>query len=344
MSADPPITESGKKLVILDPHPRKIHEIFTDEDLARVQQMAHVVWAKDEPMPAAEMAKVQRDAYAIIMARWRGTPIADLPALHAILEVSGRHPSPTLLDYDTCFARGIRVLSCAPAFGPMVAEMALGMALAASRQIVAGHVGFADGTERYLHQGNLDTFTLFDKPVGFIGFGGLARALRPLLAPFRCPIQVYDPWVAPTYLRDQGVTPMSLEEVLSTSRVIFVLAIPSVENKALLDQALLKLIRADAVLVLMSRAHVVDFDALTEMLYAGRFRAAIDVFPEEPVPANHPIRHAPNVVLSGHRAGSIQAELRTIGHLVANDLEAMLAGLPPLEMQMAQPEIVRRLP
>jgi phosphoglycerate dehydrogenase-like enzyme len=145
-------------------------------------------------------------------------------------------------------------------------------------------------------------------------------------------------------LRDQGVTPVSLEEVLSTSRVIFVLAIPSTENKALLDRKLLSLIPADAVLVLMSRAHVVDFDALTELLYAGHFRAAIDVFPEEPVPADHPIRHAPNVVLSGHRAGSITHELRAIGHLVVNDLEAMLAGLPPLEMQVAQPEIVRRLP
>jgi phosphoglycerate dehydrogenase-like enzyme len=339
-----PTNEPEKKTVVLDPHPRKLSEIFTDEDLARLQQMAHVIWAKDEPMPPEELAKVKADVFAIIIGRWRSIPIRELPALSAILEVSGRHPSPALLDYDECFRRGVRVLSCAPAFGPMVAEMALGMALAASRQIVAGHVGFGDGSERYLHQGNLDTFTLYDKPVGFIGFGGLARALRPLLAPFRCHINVYDPWLAPTYLRDQGVTPLGLEELLSTSRVIFVLAIPSVENKALLDRDMLSLIAPDAVLVLMSRAHVVDFDALTEMLYAGRFRAAIDVFPEEPVPADHPIRHAPNVVLSGHRAGSIQEELRTIGHLVTNDLEAMLAGLPPLEMQVAQPELVRRLP
>jgi phosphoglycerate dehydrogenase-like enzyme len=344
MPTDPSTTESDKRVVVLAPHPRKISEIFTDEDLERLHQMAHVVWAKDDPIPPAEMAKVRERAYAIVMARWQNIAVAEFPSLRAILEVSGRHPSPSLLDYETCFARGIRVLSCAPAFGPMVAEMALGMALAASRQIVAGHVGFLDGSERYLHEGNLDTFTLYDKPVGLIGFGGLARALRPLLAPFRCPIQVYDPWVAPTYLRDQGVIPLSLEELLATSRVIFVLAIPSVENKSLLDREMLKLIPADAVLVLMSRAHVVDFDALTEMLYAGRFRAAIDVFPEEPLPADHPIRHAPGVVLSAHRAGSVGPELRRIGHLVVNDLEAMLAGLPPLEMQVAQPEIVGRLP
>ena len=339
-----PITTGSKKTVILDPYPRKMDEILTEADLARLQQMAHVVWARDEPMPADEMAQAQAQAFAIIMGRWRGGDVGAWPNLRAILEVSGRHPSPTVLDYDSCFARGIRVLSCAPAFGAMVAEFALGMALAASRGIVAGHVGFKDGTEQYLHRGNVDNFTLFDKTVGFIGFGGLAQKLRPLLAPFRCRIQVYDPWVAPTYLADQGVTPVTLEELLSTSRVIFVLAIPSNENKALLDRDLLSLIPTGSVFVLMSRAHVVDFDALTELLYAGRFRAAIDVFPEEPVPTDHPIRHAPNVVLSGHRAGSLRDELRNIGHLVANDLEAMLAGLPPLEMQVAQPEIVRRLP
>jgi phosphoglycerate dehydrogenase-like enzyme len=339
-----PRAPAEQKVIMLDPHPRKLADIFSPEDLDRLRQMAHLVWAKDEPMPPAEMEPYRDQIFAIVTGRGREIPVNDLPALRAILEVSGRHPSPALLDYEACFARGIRVLSCAPAFGPMVAEMALGMALAASRQIVAGHVGFQCGSEQYLQKGNVDTFTLFDKPVGFIGFGGLAKSLRPLLAPFRCSIQVYDPWLAPTYLREQGVTPVSLEELLATSRVIFVLAIPSVENESLLGRELLSLIPANAVLVLMSRAHVVDFDVLTEMLYAGRFRAAIDVFPEEPVPADHPIRHAPNVVLSAHRAGSVAGELRAIGHLVVNDLEAMLAGLPPLEMQVAQPEIVRRLP
>jgi phosphoglycerate dehydrogenase-like enzyme len=177
MPADSSTTESTKKVVILDPHGRKISEIFSEEDLARLHQMAQVVWARDEPMPPEEMAKVSDRVFAIITGRWRNIPVEQFPALRAILEVGGRHPSPTLLDYDACFARGIRVLSCAPAFGPMVAEMALGMALAASRQIVAGHMDFQTSSERYLHQGNLDTFTLFDQPVGLIGFGGLARAL-----------------------------------------------------------------------------------------------------------------------------------------------------------------------
>lgn len=333
-----------KPVVVLDPNPRRIDEIFAPADLARLYAMAEVVWGKDDPMPPDFDTAVRDRVVAKIVGRWRPIPIADLPSLAAIMEVGGRHPSPALLDYDACFARGIRVLSCAPAFGPMVAEMALGMALAASRQIVDGHVAFTQGEEIYLHKGNVGTFTLYDQPVGLIGFGGLARALRPLLAPFRCRLSVYDPWLPPTYLRDQGVEPVGLEEVLATSKVIFVLAIPSVENQAMLDRAMLSRIQPGAVLVLMSRAHVVDFDALTDLLYQGKFRAAIDVFPQEPLPADHPIRRAPGVVLSAHRAGSVAADMHTIGHLVVNDLEAILAGLPPMEMQIAHPELVRRLP
>jgi phosphoglycerate dehydrogenase-like enzyme len=95
------------------------------------------------------------------------------------------------------------------------------------------------------------------------------------------------------------------------------------------------------VLVLLSRAHVVDFDALTDRLSAGRFRAAIDVFPEEPIPDDHPIRRAPHAVLSSHRAGAIGEALHDVGRLVADDLEALCSGRVPQAMQLAQPETIR---
>jgi phosphoglycerate dehydrogenase-like enzyme len=332
-----------RKTIILDPHFRRRDEIFDPADLQRLHQIADVAWGRDEPMPAEEFERVKGEAFAIVTGRWRHGALAELPNLRAILEVGGRHPSAQTLDYPTCFARGIRVLSCAPAFGPMVAEMALGMALAAAREIVDGHIAFSKGEEKWLHKGNVGTFTLYDQPVGFIGYGGLARNLQPLLAPFRCKIQTYDPWLPASYLTNQGVMPVDLETVLATSKVIFVLAIPSAENKALLNRERLARIQPGSVLVLISRSHLVDFDALTELVCAGHFKAAIDVFPQEPLPQDHPIRSAPGVVLSAHRAGSVARDMRNIGRMVVNDLEAMLAGLPPLAMQVAQPEIVYRL-
>jgi phosphoglycerate dehydrogenase-like enzyme len=261
--------------------------------------------------------------------------------LTAILDVGGGFPGPEL-DYEACFARGIRVLGSAWAFGPMVAEMALGMALAASREIVAGDAAMRSGTEKWLHAGNTATFSLYDQTVGFIGCGGLARSLRPLLEPFRCRFLAFDPWLTKAYIRAEGYEPTGLEELLSRSRFVFVLAVPAAENRALLDRERLELLSPTTVLVLISRAHLVEFDALTELVLEGRFRAAIDVFPTEPLPPDHPIRQASGAVLSAHRAGSVREGLREIGRAVVDDLEAIAAGLPPRRMQQALPELIRR--
>ena len=199
------------------------------------------------------------------------------------------------------------------------------------------------GEESFLNSaGALDTFLLQGKPVGLVGFGNIGRHLRRLLEPFGCELRAYDPWLTEAYLRDEGVEPTALAHLLESSRIVFVLATPTTENAALLSRELLELIRPDAVLVLASRAHVVDFDALTELVLAGRFRAAIDVFPYEPLDPDHPIRMASRGVLSPHRAGLVQEALWEIGRLVVDDLEAIVNGLPPRRLQAAQPEFAAR--
>ncbi|MDP9350477.1 MAG: hydroxyacid dehydrogenase [Chloroflexota bacterium] len=327
---------------VVDPSFRKMQEIFSTADLARLHETVEVVWGRDEAMPTAAAREAMEEAIAVICSGWRYREIPEnAQNLWAIIDVSGGFP--TTLDYESCFARGIRVLSAAPAFAPQVAEMALGMALAASREIVAGDRAMREGEERWLHLGNATTFLLYDQPVGFIGFGSIARSLRPLLAPFNCRISVYDPWLGDGYLRSQGVVPVSLEELLQTSQVVFVLAAPSAENRSLLSRELLAEIRSGAVLVLISRAHVVDFDALTDLVLEGRFKAAIDVFPVEPLPKDHPIRTAQGAVLSAHRAGSVREGLWELGQMVVDDLEAIARGLPPQRLQLAQPELIGRV-
>ncbi len=87
---------------------------------------------------------------------------------------------------------------------------------------------------------------------------------------------------------------------------------------------------------------MVDFEALTARLHEGRFRAAIDVFPTEPLAHDNPIRSAPRTILSAHRAGSATEGLREIGDMVVEDLEAVLRGLPPRSMQNGERELLQR--
>jgi len=328
--------------VIVDPHGRSMGEILSAADRARLDGLVEVTWGLDDPMPLDRFRTSLEDATAVVCTGWRYGPLPPrTPSLRAIIDVGGGFPRD--LDYAACAQRGIRVLTAAPAFGPQVAEMALGLALAASRQIAAGDRAMRDGSEGWMHAGNTDTFLLYDQPVGFIGFGSIARCLQPLLAPFRCDISVFDPWLGDGYLRHEGVRPTSLPALMRDSKVVFVLAAPSSENRALLGRDLLELLAPDAVLVLVSRAHVVDFEALTELVLAGRFRAAIDVFPAEPLAADHPIRAAAGAVLSAHKAGAVRQGLWELGRLVVDDLEMIARGLPPLRCQVATPEIIGRL-
>jgi phosphoglycerate dehydrogenase-like enzyme len=221
--------------------------------------------------------------------------------------------------------------------------MALALALACSRELVTEDRAMRAAEERFLSNADgVDTFLLFGKRVGFVGFGNIGLHLRRLLDPFGCECSAYDPWLNDAYLREQRVEPASLRDVLEHSRVTFVLAAPTSENEALVSRELLELVRPDAVLILVSRAHVVDFDALTELVLAGRFRAAIDVYPTEPLAAEHPIRAASGAVLSPHRAGLVQEALWEIGRRVVDDLESILAGLPPRRLQAAEPELATR--
>ena len=158
--------------------------------------------------------------------------LREAESLRAILTVSGGWPPE--LDYAHCFERGIRVLSAAPAFAGAVAEMALGLALACGREIVAGDRAVRDGSETWSSAADgLGTFLLYGKQVGLVGFGNIGTRLRALLEPFGCDVQAYDPWLTDAYLRHEGVEPVALPRLLETSRVIFVLATPTSENSAL---------------------------------------------------------------------------------------------------------------
>jgi len=321
---------------------RRVDEVFSAQDHARLESLVDITWARDEAMPADQAVAALESSDVLICSQWRHGELAGhYPRLKAIMDVGGGIPRG--LDYDTAFARGIHVLTAAPGFARQVAEMALGLALASCREIALGDRAMREHREGWMHAGNESTFMLYDKPVGFIGFGGIATALKPLLEPFGVTISAYDPWLGDGFLRRSGVEPVDLETLISTSRFIFVLAAPSSENSALLDRRLLSMIQPDAVLLLISRAHVVDFDAMTELVLEGRFRAGIDVFPDEPLRADHPIRHADGAVLSSHRAGSVREGMWDLGQLVVDDLEMIARGLPPRRMQAASRELVSRL-
>jgi phosphoglycerate dehydrogenase-like enzyme len=333
--------EPHKPIIIFDPYPRSQELIFQLRQWERLQTLGRIVHAGDDRLDPDTIDMYLPDAAALIGQ-------TDMPAerlkrarnLKAILNVEGNFlPN---VDYDICFRRGIHVLAAAPAFAPAVAESALAFALDLARGITAADRDFRAGNEKYGLAGNRDTFSLRQADVGFIGFGNLARALLPLLAPFHCRIRVSDPWLPDSYVRDHRCEPSSLEDVLSKSRVIFILATVTTENEGFIDDTQLALIQPGAAVILVSRAAVVDFEAFVRRVEAGHFRAATDVFPLEPVPSDHPVRRVDSLLLSAHRTGGLRDSFFRIGDMAIDDLALILAGLPPVRMQAARRETVAR--
>ena len=78
-----------------------------------------------------------------------------------------------------------------------------------------------------------------------------------------------------------------------------------------------------------------DFDALTAEAQSGRLTIVTDVFPEEPLAANHPIRNLPNVILSPHRAAAVAGGRHLIGDLVLSDINAIRDGSCNRQLQKA---------
>jgi phosphoglycerate dehydrogenase-like enzyme len=327
--------------VIVDPWPRTMGLVFTPEARARLEALAEVVVHEDGRMPDALLDTALPQAVALIgQSDMPAERLARAPHLRAVINVEGNFlPN---VDYAACARRGVSVLSVAPCFSLPVAEMGLGLALDLARGVTATDRAFRDGTEQYGLAGNRDSFLLTGADIGLVGYGNLGRALRPLLAPFGGAVRVHDPWLPPSYLREQRCIPARLDEVLTQSRVVFLLAGITDENQGLIGRREIGLIQRGAVVVLLSRAPLVDWDAFVDAARSGHIRAATDVFPQEPVPRDDPVRSVPDLLLSAHRAGGIPDAFRAMGEMVVDDLELILQGLPPVRLQQARPEIAGR--
>jgi len=329
-----------KPTVILKPAPQRRDRIFTPAAWARLNDRFTVVDLEDDPSADAWRAALPQAMAVVGQPDLDAATLALAPNLRAVLNVEGNFfPN---IDYPAAFARGIRVLGCGPAYSQAVAEFALGLALDLARGISREDRAARSGRERYVAEGNVGSILLRHSDVGLIGYGNLGRALRPMLAPFSPRIRVYDPWLPAAVLREADVEPTELDELLRRSTFVFMFATATPDSDHLLDARRLALLPDGARLVLVSRAPVVDYAALLPELVSGRLFAGIDVWPEEPLPADSPFRSVDNVVISGHRAGGIRSAFESIGDMVTDDLELIAAGLPPARMQVAAPELVTR--
>jgi len=327
-------------IILLDPFPRRIERIFDEPTKRRLERLGRVVWHDGSPASEEHVEKLLPETIAVI--GQTALPQARLdraPHLRAVFNVESNFlPN---VDYAECHRRGIPVLSTAPVYAQPVAEMVLGMAISLARRIHEADAALRAGKE--WKGDNYDSFLLRGKPLALVGFGNLGRALLPLLRPFSREILIHDPWIHDAVLREMDTIPASLDECFGRARVVFLLAANTTENSGQIGARHFASMQKGSVVILASRAAIVNFPELLAAAASGHIRAGIDVWPEEPVPPNEPGRTTPNTLIQAHRAGSIPEIQPLIGQLVVDDLENILRGLAPQRCQRAVLETVTKL-
>jgi len=332
-----------KPKLIMDQHFRKREELFSAERFEALCELCDVVGGENRPMLTDRLRDHIADMAFLVAAKptLDGDDIRRAKNLKAVIEVSGTFQ--VGLDYQGCFEHGIEVLSCAPGFRYSVAEVTLGMMIAGGRGLVQEHEGFRNGTEHWLADNPATDFTLYRQNIGFVGYGMIARECHRLLASFAPTVRAFDPWLDQQDLAQDGVQLCDLDTLVSHSRCLVVAASPTDENWKLIGQREIDRMQAGTLVVVIIRSHLVDLDALLRAAADGKIRVAIDVFPSEPVAADDPIRTAPNVILSPHRAAAVEGGRHPIGDMIVSDIENILAGRTGRSLQAANPDSIQRI-
>lgn len=226
--------------------------------------------------------------------------------------------------------RGIVVMNTPGSNAEAVAELTVGLTLAMARRIAV-----ADRRLRLGEKVNREEFigrSLEGKTVGVIGMGHIGRKVaRKWNLAFDMPVIAYDPhlpdaaWSELAYERAQ-----SLDTLLRRADVVSVHVPLSSETRGLIGTRAFALMKPTSMLVCTSRGGIVDEKALCEALRTERiFGAALDVFEQEPPPADHPLFAIPTFVGTLHIGGSSVESRERGAQMVVEQLLAVLNGGKP---------------
>jgi D-3-phosphoglycerate dehydrogenase len=205
-----------------------------------------------------------------------------------------------------------------------VAEHTMALMLAVARRITELDADTrAGGWSR-----DLEGFDLNGRRLGLIGLGGIGTRVAGLARAFGMQVTAWTAHPSPERAAAAGVAFAPLETVLGESDVVSLHLALTPETRGLLTADRLALLRPGAVLVNTARGELVDEEALLAALESGRIRAGLDVFHQEPLAPNHPLRGMRNVVLTPHTGYNTPSARRAIYELAVQAVEGYFAGRP----------------
>jgi D-3-phosphoglycerate dehydrogenase len=205
------------------------------------------------------------------------------------------------IDQHACEEYGIILGNTPNAFTPAVADTVIGYMLSFARQHPWMDKAMKNGIWEKIPGRSLSECTL-----GVIGVGNIGKAVIQRAVPFQLVLlgnDIVD--IDPGFINDHGLEMAALDELLSRADFVSVNCDLNPSSQHLINDRTLGLMKPTAILINTARGPIVDEKALVESLQKGKIGgAALDVFEQEPLPENSPLRDLNNVMLAPHNANS----------------------------------------
>lgn len=226
------------------------------------------------------------------------------------------------IDLAEASRRGIGVFNAPGAITIAAAELTVALMLSLARRVTEA--------DRSIRSGEWDRVRLRGvelrgRTVGLVGVGRVGSEVAGRCQAFGMEVIAHDPYVPAADVADLGVRLVDLPELLSTADIVSLHVPLTEETRRLIDGPALRAMKKQAFLINSSRGAVVDEEALVKALHKKRIAgAALDVFETEPLPAESPLRTAPNVVLTPHLGASTKEAQLGVAHEVATTIRDVL--------------------
>jgi D-3-phosphoglycerate dehydrogenase len=292
---------------------------------AIIQQAGFSLQAWKEKKAAAELPPLVAEADAVItqFAPITAEVIASMQRARVIVRYGIGVDN---VDLAAAAARRIPVCNVPDYCIDEVADHTLAFILATTRQVVPNTLHIRNGLWGLATP--LESLkTLKHLTVGLVGFGRIGQEVASRLKAFKCRILVFDPVVPAATVTAAGAVPATLADVLSQSDVLSLHCPSTAQTRGLLNSERLSQTKAGVAVINLARGDLIDPAALTSALQSGHVSAAaLDVFNPEPIPADHPIRSMPNVILASHIASASVPAVKKLRETAANLAVMALRG------------------
>ena len=293
-------------------------------DWSVLDAVGQVHFLHDYPADTATMVDRLKGFEVICLMRERSTfdkaLLQGLPKLKLLVTGGMRNAA---IDIPAAKALGIQVCGT-DSYKHAAPELTWALIMASTRNLLAEANSLRAGGWQVGLGGDLHGKTL-----GILGLGSIGQKVAKFAQVFGMRVIAWSENLTPERAAESGVTWVSKRELFEQADILTIHLVLSERSRGLVDAQALGWMKPTARLVNTARGPIVDEQALVQALRSGRLAgAALDVYAQEPLPADHPFRHLPNLLATPHVGYVSEQNYRQFYQQMIEDIQAWAKGVP----------------